>query len=86
MSPGATAAAAAAKKKKPPPPPKRMPSQQGFVTALYDFSGESASDLSFREGDRIRVVKKTESEQDWWQGELRGRTGAFPANYCKIEG
>lgn len=83
---GAVAAAAAAKKKPPPPPPKRLPSHTGtFVTALYDFEGESGADLSFREGDRIRVMKKTESEQDWWEGELRGKRGAFPANYCKIE-
>jgi amphiphysin len=39
--------------------------------------------LSFREGDRIRVVKKTESSQDWWQGEIGGVQGSFPANYCK---
>jgi len=79
----AQALAAGKKKPPPPPPPKRSPSDQGFwVTALYDFRGEPG-DLSFREGDRIRVVKRTGSEQDWWEGELRGARGAFPANYCK---
>ena len=79
----AQALAAGKKKPPPPPPPKRTPSDQGFwVTALYDFRGEHG-DLSFREGDRIRVVKRTDSEQDWWEGELRGARGAFPANYCK---
>ncbi|KAF2481738.1 hypothetical protein BDY17DRAFT_299561 [Neohortaea acidophila] len=82
-----SAASIAAAKKKPPPPvpAKRLPSVQSqFVTALYDFEGQSAGDLTFREGDRIRVVKKTDSQEDWWDGELKGRTGAFPANYVKI--
>jgi hypothetical protein len=74
----------AQKKRPPPPPPPRIPSQQTiFVTALYDFEGQGEGDLAFKEGDRIRVIKKTESTDDWWQGELRGSKGAFPANYCQ---
>jgi hypothetical protein len=73
-----------AQKKKPPPPPPRIPSSQiVFVTALYDFAGQGEGDLVFREGDRIKVLKKTESTDDWWQGELRGVKGSFPANYCQ---
>ncbi|KAJ5177117.1 uncharacterized protein N7482_002994 [Penicillium canariense] len=71
---------AAAKKKKPPPPPRPA---ANFVTALYDFDGQGAGDLVFREGDRIRVVQKTNSTDDWWEGELRGMQGAFPANYVE---
>ncbi|OAL69819.1 SH3 domain-containing protein [Trichophyton violaceum] len=80
----ASLAAAAAKKKPPPPPPPRTAStsQIQFVTALYDFGGQGAGDLVFKEGDRIRVIKKTDSTDDWWQGELRGVRGSFPANYC----
>ncbi|KAK6839543.1 sh3 domain signaling protein [Apiospora arundinis] len=75
-------------KKKPPPPPpkpKRINTTQPevFVEALYDFAGQGAGDLSFQEGDRIRVVKKTGTDQDWWVGELGGVKGSFPANYCK---
>ncbi|KLJ10543.1 hypothetical protein EMPG_14091 [Blastomyces silverae] len=76
-------AAAAAKKKPPPPPPRAASSHAVFVTALYDFPGQGAGDLAFREGDRIRVLKKTESTDDWWEGELRGVKGSFPANYCE---
>ena len=77
-------ASIAAKKKPPPPPPKRLPSSQGFwVTALYEFAGQGQGDLAFREGDRIKVVKKTDSTDDWWEGELRGVLGSFPANYCQ---
>jgi hypothetical protein len=84
ISPGYGVLAAATKKKPPPPPPKRIGSNQGlFVTALYDFGGQSAGDLAFRAGDRIRVVKKTDSTDDWWEGELRGIKGSFPANYVE---
>ena len=82
-----SAASAVAAKKKPPPPvpTKRMPSQPvQYVTALYDFDGQNAGDLSFKEGDRIRVVKKTESTDDWWDGELKGKVGTFPANYMRM--
>lgn len=73
------------KKKPPPPPPKRLASTQAqFVTALYDFAGQNEGDLSFQEGDQIRVVKKTESMNDWWKGEIRGVTGSFPANYVQV--
>ena len=78
------ASIAAGKKKPPPPPPKRIPSSQGvWVTALYEFAGEGQGDLSFREGDKIKVVKKTDSTDDWWEGELKGVQGSFPANYCQ---
>ncbi|KAJ5470463.1 hypothetical protein N7530_007820 [Penicillium desertorum] len=57
---------AAIGKKKPPPPPPAA-SRPVFVTALYDFDGQGNGDLSFREGDRIRVVQKTNSTDDWWE-------------------
>lgn len=74
-----------AKKKPPPPPPKRIASGriEEYVIAQYDFVGQGAGDLSFREGDRIKIVKKTKTDQDWWTGELAGARGSFPANYCK---
>lgn len=72
--PAATAAAATAaaavlgKKKPPPPPPKRIATNglDDWVVAQYDFTGQGSGDLSFREGDRIRVVKRTETDQDWY--------------------
>ena len=84
-SPGYSVLAAAIGKKKPPPPPKpRAASNQAlYVTALYDFGGQSAGDLAFQEGDRIRVLEKTDSTDDWWEGELRGVKGSFPANYVE---
>ena len=85
-SSAAMASIAAGKKKPPPPPPpKKTPSMQGtWVTALYEFAGQGRDDLVFREGDRIKVTKKTESTDDWWEGELNGIHGSFPANYCQL--
>lgn len=86
-----SAASIAAGKKKPPPPPapkpKRLGSQQDqYVIAIYDYDAQGAGDLGFREGDRIKVVKKTGSQDDWWEGECRGMFGSFPANYVQKDG
>ena len=82
----AVASVAAGKKKPPPPPPKRMGGAKPeiWVTALYDFGGQNQGDLRMKEGDRIKVLKKTESTNDWWEGELNGMRGSFPANYCRV--
>jgi serine/threonine protein kinase len=58
-------------------------SSYDHVIALYDFKSDVTGDLSFAENDRIRVLEKTTSNQDWWTGELRGEKGVFPANYCE---
>ncbi|KAF9433995.1 hypothetical protein BGZ76_008722 [Entomortierella beljakovae] len=61
-----------------PPPLAAKPT---IVTALYDFNGEQAADLSFKKGDIITVTKKTDSKNDWWTGRCNGAEGTFPANY-----
>ncbi|KAI1292764.1 hypothetical protein EDD11_008582 [Mortierella claussenii] len=63
--------------------PPRIGAKPEIVTALYDFAGEQATDLSFKKGDVITVVKKTESRNDWWTGRCNGREGSFPANYTQ---
>ncbi|KAH7016450.1 uncharacterized protein B0I36DRAFT_337702 [Microdochium trichocladiopsis] len=68
----ATAAAAAAKKKPPPPPP-----------AKPRAAPPPPPPAEYVEGDRIKIVKKTATDQDWWQGEIGGVRGNFPANYCR---
>jgi hypothetical protein len=51
----------------------------GFVVAAYPFEAQSAAELSFAAGDRIRVLSTDDAE--WWLGELRGRQGYFPHSY-----
>lgn len=66
-----------------PKVPPRIGAKPEVVTALYDFVGEQATDLPFKKGDIITVVKKTDSRNDWWTGKLNGREGSFPANYTQ---
>lgn len=44
---------------------------------------QADGDLSFKTGDRIEIVKKTESQEDWWTGRLNGVEGVFPGNYVQ---
>uniref|UniRef100_A0A671MZ57 SH3 domain-containing YSC84-like protein 1 n=1 Tax=Sinocyclocheilus anshuiensis TaxID=1608454 RepID=A0A671MZ57_9TELE len=50
------------------------------VTAVHPFTGQQPGDLSFVPGDHITVITKTDSQYDWWEGELRGQVWLFPAN------
>lgn len=83
----AGAGTSAATKRPPPPPPlKPKPKPEPvveYVTALYDFDAQADGDLSFKTGDRIEIVTKTESQEDWWTGRLNGSQGVFPGNYVQ---
>lgn len=46
--------------------------------AKFTFDGEQAGDLSFKKGEIITIVKRTESETDWWTGRIGAREGIFP--------
>ncbi|KIK47937.1 hypothetical protein CY34DRAFT_798802 [Suillus luteus UH-Slu-Lm8-n1] len=79
-------AGAATKRPPPPPPLKPKPKPEPvveYVTALYDFDAQADGDLSFKTGDRIEIVTKTESQEDWWTGRLNGSQGVFPGNYVQ---
>merc|ERR1712144_113284 len=81
----------AAKAKGPaPPPPKPKPSRLSgapaaeTVTALYDYEAQAEGDLSFTTGDVIEIVTRTNNENEWWIGKVKGKQGQFPGNYVKI--
>ncbi|KAG6055137.1 hypothetical protein E4U17_003191 [Claviceps sp. LM77 group G4] len=78
-----------AAKAKPPPPkpkPKRLTAAPvaETVTALYDYSAQADGDLSFRAGDVIEIVSRTQNENEWWIGRLNGKEGQFPGNYVQL--
>ncbi|KAI8088710.1 uncharacterized protein BX664DRAFT_331189 [Halteromyces radiatus] len=52
--------------------------------ALFNFAGQQAGDLPFKKGDTIVIVKKSETQQDWWTGEIGSRKGIFPANFVEL--
>jgi len=43
----------------------------------FDHS-KADGDLNFNVGDRIEIVKRTQTAEDWWTGRLDGREGVFP--------
>jgi hypothetical protein len=59
----------------------RAPAVITQVRALFDYAGETESELSFRQGDIIQVTEKDES--GWWQGDLNGVLGAFPSGWVE---
>jgi len=51
--------------------------------AKFTFEGEQEGDLSFKKGEIITIVKKTENATDWWTGRIGAREGIFPSNYVE---
>jgi len=87
-TPSGGAVAAAATKRAPPPPPPLKPKPKAapkvqYVVALYDFAAQADGDLSFNTGDRIEVVERGASAEDWWTGRVNGQQGVFPGNYVQ---
>uniref|UniRef100_A0A9J7YVP9 SH3 domain containing 19 n=1 Tax=Cyprinus carpio carpio TaxID=630221 RepID=A0A9J7YVP9_CYPCA len=65
-------------KSKPSPDPVRGPR----CVARFDFEGEQSDELSFSEGDVIRL--KEYVEEEWARGEVNGHVGIFPLNFVEV--
>jgi SH3 domain-containing YSC84-like protein 1 len=56
--------------KKPPPPKPNVASKQNLMknqaVAMYTFESDTPGDLTFKKGDTITILKRTENETDWW--------------------
>lgn len=65
-----------------PPLPQERP---GYVyIALYDYTARTDDDLSFKAGDKLEALDK--SQGDWWYakaltGASANKKGYIPANY-----
>uniref|UniRef100_T1J1Q5 RING-type E3 ubiquitin transferase n=1 Tax=Strigamia maritima TaxID=126957 RepID=T1J1Q5_STRMM len=59
-----------------------LQSQQPCARALYSFEAKDPGDLSFKKGDIVLLRKKM--DHNWYQGELDGKHGFFPANYVQV--
>lgn len=45
------------------------------AVALFNFDADQPGDLGFKKGDVITVLKKTDSDNDWWYGTKLRRLG-----------
>ncbi len=54
-------------------------------TTITDAPSQAEGDLSFRAGDRIELIERTENPDDWWTGRLNGQQGIFPGTYTQVE-
>ncbi|KAJ7480092.1 BAR-domain-containing protein [Mycena galericulata] len=54
-----------------------------FPYELLLSSLQADGDLSFNTGDRIEVVERGASAEDWWTGRVNGQQGVFPGNYVQ---
>lgn len=68
-----------------PPPPRPPPPEKKYATASYDLDSDFSGDLSSRNGERIRVLKHSDSANEWWEGQRGDAKGMFPGNYVKLD-
>ena len=54
---------------------------QLYCIALYDYDATCDEELTFLEGDVLRVLRQEPHDVDdgWWEGELNGQRGLFPS-------
>lgn len=57
------------------------PDGKGYVRGTFDYEASDAGELGFHIGDIITVLSQDDS--GWWQGELNGVKGWFPANFTE---
>ena len=55
------------------------------AVALFDYTGRTDKELSFKKNQRIYIFKKM--NQEWWQGYLAGgsESGYVPDGYIKLK-
>ncbi|XP_041645592.1 intersectin-1 [Cheilinus undulatus] len=61
----------------------QQPVKVVYYRAVYPFDARSHDEISIAPGDVIMVDESQTGEPGWLGGELRGRTGWFPANYAE---
>ncbi|XP_060579038.1 nostrin-like isoform X2 [Ruditapes philippinarum] len=54
----------------------------GRCKVVYDYQPDQANDLVLQSGDVINIYDDKQPD-GWWQGELNGKVGMFPATYVQ---
>ncbi|CAG2167397.1 unnamed protein product, partial [Oppiella nova] len=65
----------------PPPAPVAIDNPENIVIAMYAYRAEHTGDLTFRKGEKLEVLER--SDPDWWTVRRieTGEIGYIPANY-----
>ena len=53
-----------------------------LALAIYDFPGETQSDLSFCAGEEIELIEKIDDQ--WMRGRARDQEGTFPSAFVEV--
>ena len=53
----------------------------GQCEAVYDYTANQSDELSIQPGDIINLIDR--QSEDWWQGQIHGEVGIFPASYVQ---
>ncbi|KZV85674.1 hypothetical protein EXIGLDRAFT_681655 [Exidia glandulosa HHB12029] len=86
-SPPASVRSVSGGARKIPPVPKtpihaEPEEEEEWGEVLYDYNSGESTDLVIEAGDRVLIVEH--SSEEWWKGELNGKTGLFPSSYVRI--
>uniref|UniRef100_A0A3Q2PN37 Sorbin and SH3 domain containing 2 n=1 Tax=Fundulus heteroclitus TaxID=8078 RepID=A0A3Q2PN37_FUNHE len=55
--------------------------QKQPARAIYDFKAQTAKELTFKKGDAVNIIRQIDN--NWYEGEHRGRVGIFPIAYVE---
>lgn len=53
----------------------------GQCEVMYGYTAQQDDELTISPGDKVNIIEKY--DEDWWQGELNGQIGIFPASYVQ---
>ncbi|XP_063332056.1 sorbin and SH3 domain-containing protein 2 isoform X6 [Pelmatolapia mariae] len=55
--------------------------QKQPARAIYDFKAQTSKELTFKKGDAVNIIRQIDN--NWYEGEHRGRVGIFPIAYVE---
>ncbi|XP_055362820.1 sorbin and SH3 domain-containing protein 1 isoform X14 [Betta splendens] len=55
--------------------------QKQPARAIYDFKAQTPKELTFKKGDAVNIIRQIDN--NWYEGEHRGRVGIFPISYVE---
>uniref|UniRef100_A0A3Q3EA96 Osteoclast-stimulating factor 1 n=1 Tax=Labrus bergylta TaxID=56723 RepID=A0A3Q3EA96_9LABR len=62
--------------RRPTPDREKQPAR-----AIYDFKAQTDKELTFKKGDAVNIIRQIDN--NWYEGEHRGRVGIFPMSYVE---